>query len=69
MLKLIYYMIVAYLIVKTYKYFKAMFIGVKKNNEEPKVYQPNNVKRKIDDKDIVDAKFEEIDVKENPSSK
>ena len=69
MLKLIYYMIVGYLLVKAYKYFKALFIGVKKSNEDPKVHQTKKSESKISEKDIIDAKFEEIDVKENTSSK
>jgi hypothetical protein len=64
----IFYLIAGYLLFKLYKYFKILDASINTNKKEPKVHQTTKSKRKINDKDIIDAKFEEIDVKENPSS-
>lgn len=64
----IFYLIVGYLLFKLYKYFKVIDKSMNQYKKEPKVHQTKKTESKISDKDIIEAKFEEIDVKENSSS-
>ena len=68
MQKLILYIIFGYLFYKISKFVMKMFNQVKPHKEEPKVHQTKGSKTKIDKKDVIDAKFEEIDGKEGSSS-
>lgn len=61
-------MIIGYLIYKASKFVMKMFTQVKPHNDEPKVHHTKKGKAKISDKDIIDAKFEELPPKDNPTS-
>jgi len=62
-------MILWYLLVKLYKYFKVMFKNLANNNQEQKVQNSKTTNKKINEKDVIDAKFEEIENNEKSSSK
>ncbi len=66
--KIILFFIFAYLFFKASRFLKKMFSQVNSHSDEPKVHQAKKNKPKIDQKDVIDAKFEEIDGKENSSS-
>ncbi|MEE9429415.1 MAG: hypothetical protein V3V16_00110 [Melioribacteraceae bacterium] len=68
MQKLVLYIIFGYLIYKASKFVMRMFAQVKPHSDEPKVHQTKKGKTKISDKDIIDAKFEELPPKDNPTS-
>jgi len=68
MQKLILYIIFGYLFYKISKYVMKIFTKVESKKEEPKVHQTKGSNTKIDKKDVIDAKFEEIDGKESSSS-
>ncbi|MCB9207309.1 MAG: hypothetical protein H6610_01230 [Ignavibacteriales bacterium] len=67
MLKLIYYILIGYLIYKGIQYVKKVFFSSQKSTDY-KVHDSRKGESKIDKKDIIDAHFEEIDDKENSSS-
>ncbi len=49
-----------YVLMKTFRYIFSIFSSVSAKREEQQVYQTRSSSSKIDKKDIVDAKFEEI---------
>lgn len=63
MLKFIFYIFIGYLIYKAVQFFRVIFTA-KKEDSNQKVYNAKSGKVKIDKKDVIDAQFEEIDVKE-----
>ena len=68
MLKVIYVIIIGYILFKAYKFLKSIFTSISAQKEAEKVHGTSNKKTKIDKKDVIDAQFEEIDTKENNSS-
>jgi sortase (surface protein transpeptidase) len=67
-LRILIFILFGYIIIKSIKYFVSIFTAVKESKEEKKVYETARSKSKIDKKDVIDAQFEEIDVKEDQSS-
>ncbi|MCB0752583.1 MAG: hypothetical protein KDC52_14020 [Ignavibacteriae bacterium] len=65
--RLIFFIILGYIIIKTFKFIINMFTGISEAKKEQQVYETKNARSKIDKKDVIDAKFEEIDDKENTS--
>jgi len=68
MSKLVLYIIFGYLIYKASKFVMRIFEQIKPHKEEPKVRQTKNSKTRISDKDIIDAKFEELPPEDNSTS-
>lgn len=66
--RFLFFIFLGYLIVKAFKFLRTIFKGVS-TNEKQKVYDSSSKKTKIDKKDVIDAKFEEIEVDKNSSSK
>ena len=66
--RIILFFIFVYLFFKASRFVKRMFAQVNSNNDEPKVHQRKNSKPKISDKDIIDAKFEELPPEDNSTS-
>jgi hypothetical protein len=67
MFRLLYYILIGYLIYKGIQYVKKLFFSNTQSSEY-KVHNSRKGDNKIDEKDIIDAHFEEIDDKENTSS-
>jgi hypothetical protein len=65
--KFILYAILGYIIIKSLRYLINIFTAVKAGKKEEKVYTTSNTKSKIDKKDVIDAEFEEIDIKSKNS--
>lgn len=53
-----------YLFYKLIKFFSSMFSLNNQTQADQKVYNKNKTKSHIDKKDVIDAQFEEIEVKE-----
>lgn len=63
--KFILYAILGYIIIKSVRFLINIFTAVKSGKSEEKVYGTSKTKSKIDKKDVIDAQFEEIDIKKN----
>ena len=68
MLKIIFAIIVGYIIVKSYKFFKSLYTIVSSKKEDERVHNTSGSNSKIDKKDVIDAQFEDIDAKDKSSS-
>lgn len=66
--RIILFFLLGYIIVKSFKFFKAIFASVKAQKQEDRVYESSNPKSKIDKKDVIDAQFEDIEEKDNSTS-
>lgn len=69
MIKFIFLLFFGYLFYKTIHFLKGLFFNERSNNDYYKVNEPNRTRTKIDQKDVIDAQFEEIEINENSSSK
>ncbi len=65
--RLLLFALLGYIIVKSVKFLINIYMAVKAGKTEEKVYGTSNTKTKIDKKDVIDAQFEEIDVKNEKS--
>lgn len=69
MLRIILAFIFGYIIFKAIKMLSSVFFG-KQNSEAPRnIYNESNSSSKIDKEDVIEAQFEEIEVKDNSASK
>lgn len=68
MIKFIFLVFAGYLIFKAIKFFKIIFAVKKSAESSQRVYDTSNRKSKIDKKDVIDAQFEEIEIKDNSTS-
>ena len=64
--RILLFILIGYIIVKSFKFFKSIFNSISAKNEENKVHNSQS-KVKIDRKDVIDAQFEEIDTKDKSS--
>lgn len=69
MFKIIFFVFAGYLIFKAIKFFKIIFAVKKSAESSQRVYDAPVRKSKIDKKDVIDAQFEEIEIKDksNPT--
>ena len=69
MFKFIFFVFAGYLIFKAIKFFKIIFAVKKSAESSQRVYDAPVRKSKIDKKDVIDAQFEEIEIKDksNPT--
>lgn len=61
--RIIFFVFLGYILVKTFRYLTSIFKAVNPKSEGERVYEADN-KVKIDEKDVIEAQFEEIDEKE-----
>ena len=66
--RIIFFIFVGYILVKAFRFIVTIFTSVKGKPNEEKIYETKRAETKIDKKDIIDAQFEEIDVKDSQSS-
>ena len=66
--RIIFFIFIGYILVKSFRFLLVIFKSVTAKPEGEKIYETKKANTKIDKKDIIDAQFEEIDVKENTSS-
>lgn len=59
----LFYMFLGYILIKTFRYLKDVFFG--SPNSNTRVQDSQHKKSPIDNKDIIEADFEEIDEKNN----
>ena len=65
--RLILFALLGYILVKSVRFLINIFTAVKAGKAEEKVYTTSKTKSKIDKKDVIDAEFEEIDIKSKNS--
>ncbi len=65
--RLLLFALLGYILVKSVRFLINIFTAVKAGKKEEKVYTTSNTKSKIDKKDVIDAEFEEIDIKSKNS--
>ena len=65
--RLLLFALLGYILVKSIRFLINIFKAVKAGKKEEKVYTTSNTKSKIDKKDVIDAEFEEIDIKSKNS--
>jgi hypothetical protein len=65
--RLLLFALLGYILVKSIRFLINIFTAVKAGKKEEKVYTTSNTKSKIDKKDVIDAEFEEIDIKSKNS--
>ena len=68
MLRIIYFILIGYLVYKALQFFKRLFIIKSSAETSQKVYSTSNSKTNIDKNDVIDAQFEEIEIKDKSSS-
>lgn len=68
MLRILYIILIGYLVYKAIQFFKKLFTITNSAETSQKVYGNTNVKTKIDKNDVIDAQFEEIEIKDKSSS-
>jgi len=68
LLRILFFILIGYLLVKTVKFIKSVLKSVKTQREEERVRETSRSKSKIDKKDVIEAQFEEIEVKDNSES-
>lgn len=66
--RILFFIFVGYILVKGFRFLVTIFTSVRAKPEEEKVHEAKRAKTKIDKKDIIDAQFEEIDVKDSQSN-
>ena len=66
--RLIFYFLIGYLIYKGYKIL-LHFLSGSGSKTDQKVYTTEKNRKKINREDIIEAQFEDIDVKEKPTEK
>lgn len=66
--RIIFFIFIGYILVKAFRFLFLIYKSVTSKPEEEKIYEAKRADTKINKKDIIDAQFEEIDVKENSSS-
>jgi hypothetical protein len=67
-IRIILFVFLGYILVKTFKFLKSLYTIMNSKKEEDKIYDTSAQKSKIDKKDVIDAQFEEIEVKDDSSS-
>jgi hypothetical protein len=68
LIRIILFVFLGYILVKTFKFLKSLFTIMNRKKEDDKIYDTSAQKSKIDKKDVIDAQFEEIEVKDDSSS-
>ena len=68
MRNIVLFLIFGYLAYKLASFLKRLFTTNTQNEPSQKVHRNGNSKTKIDKKDIIDAQFEEIEVKDKSAS-
>jgi hypothetical protein len=63
--RILFFAFLGYIVIKSVRFLINIFTAVKSGKSEEKVYGTSKPKSKIDKKDVIDAQFEEIDVKNN----
>ena len=66
--RILFFILLGYILIKSFKLIKSLFTSVNSRDEEKKVYETKRQGSKIDRKDVIDAQFEEIDVKDKSST-
>lgn len=66
--RIIFFIFIGYILVKAFRFLFLIYKSVTAKPDEEMIYEAKRAKTKIDKKDIIDAQFEEIDVKKNTSS-
>ena len=67
-LRILVFILFGYIIYKAVKFVFSVFTSVSSSKAEEKVKQGAENNSKIDKKDVIEAQFEEIDDKEDPSA-
>ena len=65
LVKLIFYIIIGYIFYKSYKVIVNSFRRTSNRNSGQDIFERENVKSKINKKEVIDAEFEDISDKEN----
>ena len=65
LVKLIFYIIIGYIFYKSYKVIVNSFRSTSNRNSGQDIFERENVKSKINKKEVIDAEFEDISDKEN----
>ncbi len=66
--RFIFFVLLGYIIIKSFRFLMKIFFKGVSTSEKQKVYEPSHSKNKIDKKDVIDAKFEEIEVNKESKS-
>ena len=66
MIKILSFILLGYIVFKFIKFFKSLFT-IKNEDGQQKVYTNGKSKSKIDKNDVIDAQFEEIEIKDKSS--
>ena len=66
--RILFFILLGYILIKSFKLIKSIFTSVNSRDEGKKVYETKRHGSKIDRKDVIDAQFEEIDVKDKSST-
>ncbi|MBK8945933.1 MAG: hypothetical protein IPM32_11770 [Ignavibacteriae bacterium] len=64
--RLLFYILIGYIFYKSYKVIVNMFRNSSNRNSETNIFDKENVKSKINKKEVIDAEFEDINDKDNP---
>jgi hypothetical protein len=67
MIKVIFYFLIGYIIYKGYKILLSLLSNSSGKKSEQKVYGSENSSKKINKDDIIEAHFEDLDDKEDPT--
>ena len=65
LVKLIFYIIIGYIFYKSYKVIVNSFKNSSNKNTRDDIFERENVRSKINKKEVIDAEFEEIKETEN----
>jgi hypothetical protein len=67
MYKIVLAFIFGYIIYKGIQFFRTIFTAVNKSANRESVRETERTRSKIDQKDVIDAQFEEIEIKDKTS--
>ena len=66
--RIIFFILLGYIFIKVFRFVVSIFTSVKAHKQEDRVRETTYSKSKIDKKDVIEAKFEEIETKDDSSS-